>query len=291
MLNLPEELRAETLLNWLPRPSRRVSLQGQHGRNAYRDIAALESDDTDGITTVHISRGGLYDVLPEAMFHPVDRFDNIPANEYMDRIREEYSRQEQETADARRFFEPIDRFIMELSALVARIRDSYAAGDVLVDIIADNLAPEYAGNRFVQRMKRFLPMCRSIRGNISMLSLVLRSVLRDEGVCARRHNRVVTVRDDVPVYDCSLDSVGTCVYLGSEFGEKITAYDVTYWSDEECGGGFEAFVEEMKVFECFVNDWFVGVESQLHFDISTDALAVRLDDEVSLNYLNFNTNL
>lgn len=54
---------------------------------------------------------------------------------------------------------------------------------------------------------------------------------------------------------------------------------------------FAMFLEEMKVYERFVNDFFVSICFRLQFDIETEAWPVRLSDEMCYNYLGHNTNL
>lgn len=100
--------------------------------------------------------------------------------------------------------------------------------------------------------------------------------------------------DAEPVYNSSLDDAvasGDDFYLGNEFEEEQLEFRIPYWNEDECSETFLEFVGEMKVFERFVNDYFAGIETVVRFSISTDALPVRLSDDMCLNYLDFNTNI
>ena len=90
---LPDDINIEDILSYLPKESYRVSVNGLHKRNSYKDIINYE-ETPDGKTEFHVGRNGLYNSLPEYMFHPINRFDNIPERERKERFAEEYAKQE-----------------------------------------------------------------------------------------------------------------------------------------------------------------------------------------------------
>lgn len=296
-LTLPLDLRAEALLMHYPRTGRRIELKGAHKRNAYEDIGSIQTDG-NGQTVISLARNGLYDILPESLFHPIDRFDNIPANNYQERFKEECEQQQLEEENARRFFRPFDNFLIELSAFVASIKESGMCGSDLEDIICDGFTEEYKTNRFVGKARKFMPMCRHIRGNHTLLTLMLRNILSDEKICLSERNVVQSLEDRDPRYGYRLAESGEesgeeggNVYLGNGFDESVTVFYIRYWNDAACREAFPEFLAEMEVFGRFLNDYFVGLEAGLRFDISTYALPVRLSDDVFFNYLDYNTNL
>lgn len=100
--NIPTDLSAEVLANYLQMRVLSIEFLGPHKRNAYRDIVSLEHD-ADGSLQIGLSRKGLYDILPEALFHPLNRFDNIAPNDYEERFSEECRKQHEEEENARAF--------------------------------------------------------------------------------------------------------------------------------------------------------------------------------------------
>lgn len=291
MHNIPVDIKAETLLGYLPRNMRKVELRGSHKRNAYEDIAGVCAEE-DGLLTVAVGRNGMYDILPEGLFHPIDRFDNLPAYEYKERFKEECERQQLEEENARRYFRPFDNLLLELATAVAGAKTDRAYTGILEDIICDRLPDRYAANRFVMKAKCYIPLCRCIRGNRGLTALMLRHILRDENVVVVERLEHAGFNDSEPRYDCRLDGcAGGDTYLGNEFEEEITVYDVQYWNDGECGAGFLTFVSEMEIFEDFLNDFFMGLETRVRFNISATSLPVRLSDEVFRTYLDYNTNI
>lgn len=292
-LVIPDDIRAEVINNYLGTAKKDISFVGSHKRNAYEDIVSISQD--DGAIKIGISKQGLYDILPEALFHPIDRFDNIPANEYKERFAEEIEQQRTEEINARTFFSIYDNFIFGLSSLVVDIKQNgYCNNSILSEIICDSLPNEYKTNRFIIHTKEFTPQCKSIRGDVTKISLMLRKIMAEEGLKLDPNINLRNYIDEHPKYNCQVvqeDDEITDVYLGNSFNEKTLSYDVQYWNDNYCDESFLEFVNDIKVFEDFLNDYFIGIEDSIHFNILTHTLPVRLSDDMCYNYLDYNTNI
>lgn len=291
-IDFPSDIRAEIVGNYLENVRKDFSFRGSHKRNAYNDILSISQD--DDIVKIELSKPGLYDILPEALFHPIDRFDNIPANEYKERFAEEVEQQRIEESNARSYFSVYDKIIFDLNSVVARLKDEvFSDNGVLSDIICDKLPKKYQSNRFVARTIEFTPLCQKLRGNITLITLMLRKVLADEGLRLIMNRKQILFKDLTPRYNCRLDQEENIseLYLGNCYDEDVLRYDIQYWDDDFCDGSFLGFVDEIKVYEDFINDFFMGVETSIHFNITVHALPVRLSDERCYNYLNYNTNL
>ena len=236
---VPLDIKAETLVNHLHDPNMKIELRGTHKRNAYEDILAITEDEYGDGPVVALSRNGIYDILPEALFHPVDRFENIPANEYKERFAEECEAQRAEESDARDFFKPFDRFIFDLRCEYDRIKDvGYSDNSLLADIIGDTMPERYRSNRFVKKMTAYLPLCSRLRGNMDLISILIRKIMRDEGLLMSAIPTNNLYRDPQPLYNSEV-GILRCesseeYYLGNEFFEQVTEYVVSYWDDNEC---------------------------------------------------------
>lgn len=293
MRNVPLDIKAETLLAYLPKDKTAVELKGSHNRNAYEDIAAINEDES-GTISVAIARNGIYDILPESLFHPIDRFDNIPANEYKERFKEECEQEQIEEDNARKFFKPFDRILLQLSTIVDDLKNNASYSSVLKNILCGNISERNLNNRFINKATEYLPLCRNIRGNKSLMSLMLRRILYDEHIRISESLNQNPIHDSKPRYNFQLSDSNPSedgYFLGNEFDEDITTYNILYWNEEECGQNFLAFVKEMSEFEDFLNEYFMGVESCIKFSITKTSLPVRLSDEVFYTYLDYNTNL
>ena len=289
---LPADLNAELLLNYFPQGKFRISLQGLHKRNSYGDIIEVEDMvDKDAIHAT-LGRMSIYNSLPEYMFHPVDRFDNLPVNNESEAFHNEVDKQEQEIADAFRFFSPIDVLLFHLRSNVREQIEQYTRGDVVMQqILGDRLTEKQHANRFIRQFVPFLPQCKYIRGNRSLLTFLLRKVLLEEGLRVEVKQELSNFTDRRPRYDNQVDAVLGDSYVDNSYYENVTVYSISYWSDEECNEKFLSFVDELEELRLFLRDYFLFVEDELVFHITQDYPPLRLNDEKIYNYLNYNTNI
>lgn len=290
LTNLPADINVELLLSYFPEGQLKVALQGLHKRNTYNDI--IETEDIDDCLHIKVGRNSIYNSLPEYIFHPIDRFDNLPAYEEKERFDEQLEKQEEEIKNAYLFFAPIDVLLMKLHADVrAKIEPLTVGNVVMQQIIGDNLTEEQKQNRFIKQMIPFLPNCKLIRGNSTLITLMLRKVFMEEGLKVRPKKEVRQFTDENPRYKDRLDMTLGLGYVGNTYSETINCYEVYYWSDEECNKDFLQLIDEIEMLRLFIKDYFLSVEEDIVFDIHNDEPPLRLNDEVFYNYLNYNTNI
>lgn len=289
--NIPEDINVELLLSYLPEGSCKVAFKGLHKRNSYKDVVDIE-EKHDGTLILNIGRNSLYNSLPEFMFHSVDRFDNIPKSEEKERFAEEYQKQEQEKEDAYKFFAPIDLFLLKLRVFVRESLNEYVDNNkVLIDIICDGLTEKQKSNRFIRHTLKFIPACKTIRGDKTLLTFLLRKVFMEEGLQIEKHHETVTYKDEKPKYADGLGAILEESYVGNVFDERTTIYDIHYWSEEECNENFHKFIDDIDLYQGFLQDYFLSIEETLRFNIFKVEAPLRLSDDIVFNYLNYNTNL
>lgn len=289
---IPDDINIEDILLYLPAESYRISICGLHKRNSYKDIISYELS-ADGKIVFYVGRDSIYNSLPEYMFHPIIRFDNIPEQERRERFAEEYAKQEMEKENAYKFFSAIDVLLLEIRVKVKEMIDKYVSENrIMQDIIADTLTETEKDNRFIKRVMPFLPNCKSIRGNRTLISMMLRKVLCEEGLSLVKDNQEAEFEDLSPKYNyCIDDSSLDSMYVGNRFSEKVTKFTVQYWSDDEATEHFCNFLIDLEDFRIFVQDYFFSVEEELCFNVVKDYPCLRLSDEITYNYLNFNANI
>lgn len=289
--NIPDDINVEVLLPYFPEGMCKVIFKGLHKRNSYCDLLDVE-EKKDGSLVLSVGRNSLYNMLPEYMFHPIDRFDNIPVSEARKLYDEEIEKQEKEKERAYRFFAPIDLLLFKLRTDIRETMRNFIEGNkVLIDILADRLTDEQKSNRFIKKSLPFMPSCKHIRGDKTLLTLLLRKIFLDEGINIEIHGKCETFADDHPRYEDSLGCEIGAGFVGNRYEDYVTQYDVHYWSDDDCDENFLTFVNEVEPFRLFIQDYFMSVEEILKFDISKDEAPLRLSDEIVYNYLNYNTNI
>lgn len=288
--NIPQDINAEVLLGFFPQDTFRVKFCGLHKRNAYNDILEIEKEQEKFL--LHLGRNSLYNSLPEFLFHSIDRFDNIPEREKKQRFSEEYAKQEKEKEQAYKFFSPIDTLLFQLRLEIKERLNKYVeSNSVIHDILLDKLTAEQRGNRFIKRTIPYISSCKTIRGNRTLITLLLRKVLAEEGLKINVKSKQTESTDEKPRYGNTEGCKIGDVYVGNTYSESVITYSISYWSDEDCDEDFLPFVNDLEVFRQFVQDYFISVDSILVFDVSKDTSPLRVSDTTLYNYLNYNTNI
>lgn len=288
--NVPQDINAEVFLGFFPQGTFRVKFCGLHKRNAYNDILEIEKEQEKFL--LHLGRNSLYNSLPEFLFHSIDRFDNIPEKEKKQRFSEEYAKQEKEKEQAYKFFSPIDTLLFQLRLEVRERLNKYVESNTVIqDILLDKLTAEQRENRFIKRTTPYISSCKTIRGNRTLITLLLRKVLAEEGLKINVKSKQTEFTDEEPRYGNSEGCEIGDVYVGTTYSESVITYSISYWSDEDCNEDFLPLVNDLEVFRQFVQDYFISVDSILVFDVSKDTSPLRISDTTLYNYLNYNTNI
>lgn len=290
MKHLPDDINVELLLTHDCGIPIHVKHIGTHHRNAYGDLASVEDENDGESLLINLARASLYNALPEYMFHMVDRFNGLDEACDEDAFADEVAKQAREREYALKFFAPLDALLLMLRADVRKsIEKHTVSNDVLQDIIGDRLTDEQRNNRFIRHLLVFLPVCRHIRGNRTLLTIMLRKILMDEGLHIDVSENKQLLHDEEPRYHFQLgDKLGEC-FVGNDYYCNTTVFTIHYWNDEWCDRHFLDTMAELEQMRLFIQDWFLGIEQQLHFDVWTDNVsAVRLSDTECFNYLNYN---
>lgn len=288
---IPEDINVELLINYLQEGTCKVIFNGLHKRNAYNDINDIQ-ERKDGSLVIEIGRKSLYNALPEYMFHPIERYEDLSERQKQKLFKEEYERQELEKENAYRFFAPLDLQLLRMRIDVRnRLHHYVEENAVLINILSDSLSDIQKKNRFIKQCIPFLPICKTIRGNKTFLTILIRKVFLEEGISISIHNREYEFCDTEPRYEDRLNTMLNDCFAGNIYDEIVMTYDIHYWSDEECNEHFLQFLEEVEMFQHFIEDYFMPVEGILHFDITTENATILPSDDTTYNYLDYNTNI
>lgn len=287
--NLPEDINVEVLLNYYEDAAIKVVYKGAHTRNAYHDIRGVESKKNGFVFS--LGRKSLYNSMPEFLFHAIDRFD-LPQYNQKERFVEECSKQEKEIEKAHNFFVPIDTLLFQIKLDVRKnLEDITLENKVLLDILTDALTEEQRNNRFIKQAIPYMPSLKYIRGNKTLLTLMLRKILLEERLTINVAKKNTEVVDPSPHYKDYVGSEIDELFVGNTFTEEVVTYDIYYWPEEECDENFLQLINEMDVFRRFIQDYFLSIEALLLFDVYKESDTLRLSDTTTYNYLSFNTNI
>lgn len=315
---IPDDINIELLLSYFPEGQCKVSFCGLHKRNVYNDLIELKDEPNEKVDPIealdeeeiktdsqaeaenelekpwylNVGRTSLYDSLPEMMFHPIDRFGQTTNEDDAKSFDEEYKAQEKEKENARQLFAPVDLMLLNLRMMVRERLRVYAETDkVMIDILGDQITEEQKSNKFIAQAISFLPYCKSIRGNKTYLTLMLRKIFMEEGLSVRLKKEIQSFTDEDPRYKERLDNDLDGLYLGNTFNEPVTVFEIRFWPEEQCDEHFLQFVKEVEIFRSFLQDYFMSVEEILRFDITCDSDPVCLSDDNNFYYMNYNMNI
>lgn len=230
---LHEDVRAEVVVgelldNQLQQEEVTVQMQNVFSRAFARDITGVKLDDSQPyhpFIMLQLSRDGLYDRLPEGLFH---EFSSQRRGSVQEMVAN-YKKQQQEQQQARKFFQPLEHeFFLQRVFLEQREKhllfDAFGkdADQLFLSFwgINPNL-PKAPTNRLV----RLLPYMHRIAGNIPLVQLCLQVILEEEVqiVCDYTPRRVQS-SSGVPLGDARL---GLDTLAGEDFYTDMPVMKVT----------------------------------------------------------------
>lgn len=288
---IPDDIKAELLLDYLPEGSFRVAIKGMHKRNACRDIVEF-APGLEGRTDIGLARKSFYDALPEYMFHPFDRFSNLDRGDMKESFREENEKQEREIEQAVSLFAPVDLSLLRLRKEIwHRMSEVASRNTVLERILADELSEAQRKNRFIQRTIPFLPDARYIRGDRTCINWMIRKIFNDENMTVSPTDTDMLLEDSEPRYECMMGGGLGSVHAGNRYMEQVHCYIIRFWQDEFCNEFFLDFIDEVEMFRLFLRDYFLSVEHDIVFKILDTDSPTRLSVPHAPVYLGYNTNI
>ncbi len=186
--SLQVDLKAETLisilsLELLEDKDLLVAFDGQLKRGYSKDIAkarVVEFEGGDRVLSIHLNRDGIYDALPEALFHEFSE-ESFASGAEMARDSMKLKAEEKE---ARSFFLPFEsQVFLQLSNLAAKENSMFQRmyTRMLQGIVPDfwnisrNIPLEYT-----DRLVRLIPMAHQIIGHTDLTEGAFEFVLKEE---------------------------------------------------------------------------------------------------------------
>lgn len=209
----PYDIRAEVIVgelldNRIREEEVMVRLRNVFTRAFNKDILDVQLDDSQPYQPyilLDLSRDGIYDRLPEGIFHD---FSQQKRSTVKDMVAE-YKKQQQQQQQARRFFQPLENeFFLQRVGLERREKH------LLFDVFgkdADQLfqlfwhLPEGLPKAAAGRLVKLLPYMHRIAGNIPLVKLCLELILEEEvNIVTDRTPRAMATGAGVPLGECSL---------------------------------------------------------------------------------------
>lgn len=263
---------------------------GSHQRTAKGDnlIVSVSTSSKRHLLRYSLKRDSLYHILPEYLFHPLDRYTDIDGDkeEFLKRRK---AQKDTET-DALEYFYPFDRYFQNLRSLFQHKLNNEILNHNL--FIVDFITESYninRDNRFINGAYPCIAWLRSHRGVLKMLEVVVRFAfdgsLNSYNVLRRE---VASVLDSDSCH-CTLDGQIDNLFCGPEYfflQEIITVeYQTTIVSESQ----IEHLNDDIVEFKAFFKSWFLnpGQDIEVTFgDFSKPPVmtGASADDDLFLGY-------
>lgn len=183
LISVYENLKAEVLIAEIQEKSEItvddfvIANKSTFSRPFRRDIISVDNLINENMLTLNLSRNGLYDTLPEGLFHSPSSSDS--ATSYISKRK----KVKQEEQDARSFFSPIENeFFHQRLGIECNERellDNFynLNDDFLIDFwnINEDIPEDY-----VLKLVKLLPHSYKIAGNFELTRLTLEKILNED---------------------------------------------------------------------------------------------------------------
>lgn len=266
----------------------RFNLKGWHERTSSGDELVLAVRRKQRYTELRfqLKRDSLYHILPEYLFHPLDRYAGSEGDQ--EEFEKRYQEQKETEKKALAYFLPYDTIFQQL-----RIRfQDYLDTHILTNdrFLADFLTEGYDlpnENDYIRSAYPFIPWMRRYRGNFQVLRIVLMLALgRDTSV---KPCRQLTQKTPIsPACHTTLDGTLSDLYCGNAYDEEMYILQVTLNRPILSATQIAGETNLLDQFRDFFQTWFLAVEQTLRIEfgdwLHPPVLASGPRNELFLNY-------
>jgi hypothetical protein len=173
-----------------------IAEKGSFYRNICEDIIEMEYLRTS-VVSISLSRDGIYQLLPEALFFHEDRLLATRETNYV----EELKRLKNEKEVLSTFFKPFDTAYFECSAFLEEVANEMAMrqNNILLNLLFDyNIQKEE--NKHIKQLAPLLPYAFEIRGDLKFLQQILQAIFKEKVEIS------LIYRQEYPYREDSIDS-------------------------------------------------------------------------------------
>jgi hypothetical protein len=176
-----EVIAAEMIENGLDPERILILLTGAMKRSHRLDVTSIEEDlseyDHKEYTLIKTSREGIYDMLPEGLFHKASAHKNVASEK---EIIQSIKKRRQEEVNARKFFLPFETTINYLRvqmALYENMLDKRSEYDELVEIFSKHWDIfRYLDTRQANIFLLLMPVIHDLRGDFAAIEIILEAM-------------------------------------------------------------------------------------------------------------------
>ena len=263
-------------------------------RNYSTDVSGAYIDMVRKLIVISIARNGLYDVLPEGLFHPFTRYNNLDAEDR----KKEFQKQKQEEINARKFFMPLDNefFVQRVNLELELLQLVRNPINILKKyFFNDQGIPDY----FARKFMIFLPFTNEIKGDIELTAYSLSEILNEKVTHKSFYSVTRNIRNNLAGNSSNGNNVlGENFICGDYFEENLLNWEfLIILKDDSKFSNFTEMENNIgeKIIEKFF-DFFIPVEIEVKTHILCESglqLQLSNDNEQTepILYLGYNISI
>lgn len=267
--------------------------KGVSERTALGDSLSIniktKQNGTHGIA-FSFNRDSLYHILPEFLFHPLDRYlgPDVDNEEFVRRHKE----QEEQEENAILYFSQFDEQYQKLRISFQEWLNTYVFNGN--SFIADYLTADCHFNRqnpYIRAVYPCIPWLRDYRGSEDMIKTALKYAFEGNAVVKR-----IWKDEDMPLSGSvhySIDGSMDDLFCGATFKTGGYLWHVKYQTVIKSASDLASLKVLISEFSSFFQDWFLSVEESLLVEFGDWTAAPDLSSEQTETgvFLNYSTQL
>lgn len=267
---------------------------GVHERTAKGDALSVNVFSTARRNAIRylLKRNSLYHILPEYLFHPLDRYADTDGNKEV--FLQKRVAQKKIEAEAKEYFYPYDRILNDL-----RIGFQNHLNDTILDkeaFIIDFIIENENVNKDNPFIKACLPniiLLRANRGSSSLLSLALKMTFGNGLQSFDKRYIEYPVRIEPDSCHICFDETIDDLFCGEIFMDWIEIISIRYQSDISSSEEIEYLTKSIEEFSLFFKHWFLNDKQMIEIGFGDYRKLPVISDNVAEGFLflNYNTQL
>ena len=238
--------------------------------------------------TFSLNRDSFYHILPEYLFHPIDRYHGTMGSpEEFDR---RYDEQEEQEKNALTYFKFFDQEYQKLRMkLQSWLNEHIFKGNQFLSDFITHDVPFNRNNPFIMAVYPCLPWLRSHRGNRQMMETALSYAFSGcASVDYQRKEELMALDKSI---HSSVEGIIDYLFCGATFRTKVYYWHVCYQTPIGTEAKLAELQKDIKEFSDFFATWFVAIEDHLQIEFSDWQEPPVLTTQQSGIFLNYSTQL
>lgn len=268
--------------------------KGVHERTAVGDelqITLRGRQRKSSLLKYTLKRDSLYHILPEYLFHPLDRYAGCDQDE--DEFLKRYKQQEEMTENALAYFYPYDKVFQELRTKFQHYLNNHIlAGNLfIVDFITEGFQVNLA-NKFIRSVYPCILWLRQYRGYENAIRTALKFAFTNQIISCRTE----WIKEQTALSEyCHYHLAGTLdeLFCGETFLDNVYRFEIKYQIEIHTKEQIAQLTLEIEEFRHFFQDWFLNIEQRLHIAFGDWKKVPLIESHKNGSglFLNYNTQL